>query len=550
MTKSDPQRHVINFLRRLARALQRRLGNSVGFLRYRKNFESYRRLLPGDGRAAGKVLFVVGRGMNIGWAQIWTYLSKAFALKSIEPCVVMFKKQRLLRLYFGLARAKVFWHEEVLPRKPGHFDANLIAECMTVSDWKRLHYRNMPVGQMALSTYCRHHATGLIDPSQEALKKFSEQWIRGICQAFDSAKELYEEEGITTVVFSETFIEEYGGYYYAALDLSLDVIKTSGTVRDDAILVQRRTKANERLHHAALSDTAWSEILRLNDFEKMEKEVESNFLERYGHKWFRSSRNHKDARIVSRREGRRLLNISEDRKVVVVFSHILYDALFHYGDELFQDYATWLIETIKAAIENPNVDWFIKLHPSNMWRGEFQTVLGGRYEEEKIVSRYVGTLPSHIKFIYADTEISPYGWYQIADYGISVRGTAGLEMACLGKPVITAGTGRYEGKGFTVDPRSIEEYREILLSLPALRSLTREQTRLAIRYAYGLFNMKPFTLSGLEPRIRFGQKEVLESDDITYIPKVLGPDGPPSFELTCFADFVVHKEQVDLLTKY
>lgn len=487
--------------------------------------------------------------MNIGWAQIWTYLSFAFALKNIESNVILFRNQWLLRLYFGLIRAKVFFLDDLRHGGTEAFDGDLIARCSTVSDWMGLCYRNMPVGQMALSTYCRYHATGLIDPSQEALKSFANKWIQGICQAFDFAGKLYVKEGITTAVFSETFIEEYGGFYYAALQHSLDVVKTSGTVRDNAILIQRRTRENQRLHHAALSDSAWLEVSRITDYERVRREVDRNFSDRYGQKWFRSRRNHRDTMIVSRKEGRVLLGVPEERKIVAVFSHILYDALFHYGEELFQDYATWLIETVKLAIENPRVDWYIKLHPSNMWRGEFQTLLDGKYQEEEVISRYVGSLPAHVKLVYADTRISPYGWYQIADYGISVRGTAGLEMACFGKPVITAGTGRYEGKGFTVDPHSIEEYRNILRSLPSLPSLTTDQTRLAVRYAHGLFNMKPFVLSGLEPKVRFGQKQVLESDDITYLPKRLDISAQPPGELLRLAEFLDDKSQVDLLTK-
>lgn len=547
--RSGSMLYWARFPGKVAVALKRRFGLVVDFLKFRNGLQTYKDFIDGNHRNEGRVLFVAGRGMNVGWAQMWTYLSLSFALRNIEPCVLILSRQWVMRLYFGLVGARIFRLEDVLDRATRPFSAEEIGKCSTVKQWKALHYRNMPVGQMALSAYCRYHATGFIEPENTALGEFAAEWIQDICRAYEAASKLYPMQQIDRAVFSETFIEEYGGFYYAALASGIDVIKTSGTVRDNAIVVQRRSEQNERLHHAALTDPAWEIVKQLRDFDHIKHEVDKNFSDRYGDKWLRSKRNHSNTKIVSREEGRALLGVSGERKVVVVFSHILYDAMFHYGDELFQDYATWLIETVKVAIENPKVDWYIKLHPSNLWRGEFQTMLGGKYEEEKIIYRHIGALPLHVHLIYADTLINPFGWYQIADYGVSVRGTSGLEMACLGKPVITAGTGRYEGKGFTVDPGSIEEYRSILLSLPALPTLTAEQTELAMRYSHGLFNMKPFTLASLEPRLKFGKRQVRESDDISYVPLPHTTGVPLPSELLRFADYIADKGQIDLLTE-
>lgn len=538
---------LLRFPLRIKNALRNRLCLLADYLRYRRRFLGYRALIPAGALSRGKVLFIAGRGMNIGWAQMWTFLSLAFAQLHVQPCVLLFRKQRIIRLYFGLVGAQCYFLDDRLGTHTP-FDASQFARCNTVEQWEALRYHNMPLGQMVLSTYCRYHATGLIDPTSPALKSFAADWVQGLCRAYDAAAALYRDEAITTAMFSETFIEEYGGFYFAALQAGLEIIKTSGTVRDNAILAQKRRLENVRLHHAALTERAWQQVKALPDYAAIKRAVDQNFSDRYGNKWFRSSRNQKGTAIVSREEGRQSLGIPDDRKVVIIYSHILYDALFHYGDELFQDYATWLLETTKIAIENPKVDWYIKLHPSNIWRGEFKDLLGGKYEEEKVLADYVAQLPPHVKLIYADTKISPFGWYQIADYGICVRGTAGLEMACLGKPVITAGTGRYEGNGFTVDPATKAEYRDILLNLPALPTLTEHQTELATRYAHGLFNMKPFTLSSLETTLAFGKKKVMASDDIAYIPKPYDAAAGIPPDLKRFADFLDDPAQMDLLT--
>lgn len=527
--------------KKLKKALRSRYGLVRDFLTYRSAFKSI--ALPPIG-TKGKLLFVAGRGMNITWAQMWTYLGVSGRAAGYTPAVILLRKQWLHKLYFKLVGARIYILEDCLNSSSSSFPISQLDNCHSVDDWKKIKHKNMPVGAMVISTYCRHNATGFIDPTLPDFLPFAKEWVKNICRAYDAAEGLYKKNDVKAAMFSETFIEEYGGFYYAALAAGLDVIKTSGTVRDNAIVVQRRRAENERLHHAALTNSAWEYITKLGNDAEIQQEVSKNFADRYSNKWLRSKRNHADTKIFTREEGRKQLGISQDRKVVVLFSHILYDALFHYGDELYQDYATWLVETIKIVKENPNIDWYIKLHPSNLWRGEFQSLLKGKYEEERIIEEYVGELPAHIKLIYADTNISPYGWYQIADYGISVRGTAGLEMPCLGKPVVTAGTGRYEGKGFTIDPTTPDDYRKILLSLHEVPPLSDKQIALANRYAYGLFNLKPFELSGLKPTMRFGVTQVKESDDLIYIPVAASEQK----DLAIFTKFLQDKSRLDLLS--
>ena len=386
------------FFSKVVGAISVRAFGVLDYLRYRRAFA--RRPTDPEGPVRAQlVLYVAGRGMNVTWAQIWVMLSRAFAKEGLAPAVLLMRRQRLLRAYFALVRTRVFYLEDVLASVTPSFDPARLDACHTVEDWKALKHGAMPIGQMMLSTYCRHNATGLIDPGRAGFRAMARTWAIDICRAYDAARALFAAGDIGAAVFTETFIEEYGGFYYAALAADVDVIKMSGTVRDNAIVVQRRTYANERLHHAALTDPAWELVLALPDYARISAAVDQNFADRYGDKWLRSKRNQSGTTIVGREEGRAQLGIADDRKVAVIFSHILYDALFHYGDELFQDYATWLAETVKIAAENPRLDWYVKLHPSNLWRGEFQSVLRGRYEEEKVINEMVGPLPSHVKLI-------------------------------------------------------------------------------------------------------------------------------------------------------
>jgi len=78
---------------------------------------------------------------------------------------------------------------------------------------------------------------------------------------------------------------------------------------------------------------------------------------------------------------------------------------------------------------------------------------------------------------------------------VTVRGTVGMESALFGVPVVTAGTGRYAGRGFTLDSATREEYLHRLATLDAQPRLSASQIELAERFAYGVFFCRPFRLS-------------------------------------------------------
>ena len=246
------------------------------------------------------------------------------------------------------------------------------------------------------------------------------------------------------------------------------------------------------------------------------KELEQNFSDRYGDRWQLSKRNQPNTRVMPASEARKILGVAPEKKIAVIYSHILYDTLFFFGSDLFPCYADWFVESVKAACKNPNVQWFVKVHPSNLWRGELEHFFGGEFEEVRLIRKFIGELPPHVTLVYPSTEISPLSWIQLTDFGVTVRGTTGIELGAYGKTVITAGTGRYEKIGFTLNPKSIQEYLDLLVNLPNVPTPTVEQKKLGARFAYATFCMKPFTLDFFKPVPRTGRNLIFSSDDLVF----------------------------------
>jgi hypothetical protein len=198
------------------------------------------------------------------------------------------------------------------------------------------------------------------------------------------------------------------------------------------------------------------------------------------------------------------LGLDPSRKTAAVFPHLFWDATFFWGDDLFNDYRDWFCEVLRIAARNDRLNWIVKLHPASIVKDR-RDGYTGQPAEILAMRETLGELPAHIAFLPPDSAISTLSLYEIMDYCLTVRGTVGIDAAMYGIPVLTAGTGRYDGYGFTIDSSNREEYLARLAELETQAPLTDAQTELARRYAYGLFMLRPLELRTM--RFQFCQDE-------------------------------------------
>jgi hypothetical protein len=230
--------------------------------------------------------------------------------------------------------------------------------------------------------------------------------------------------------------------------------------------------------------------------------LEKSFQERYGGQWSLQAQFHPTARQTSRTV-RDELGLPAERKLAVVFSHVLWDATFWAGTDLYRNYSDWLVNVVRSAIKNPEIHWVIKSHPANAFRHAAGDVTE-RCAEQRLIRETFQTLPDHITVLPPDTHIGSLALYQEADVGLTVRGSPGFEMACFGKPVLTAGTGAYVGFGFTHDSETVSAFEERLASLHTMGPISAEWRRRAGAYALTLFEYRPWRLRAFNMAFRIG----------------------------------------------
>lgn len=365
----------------------------------------------------------------------------------------------------------------------------------TVKAWE---HEGAWIGPQLLSTASRRLLDGAPDPDDPAVRAEIEALLPVMLRDVHRARHVVERVQPDVVLLDEYNYIVAAPIVDMAIAAGVDVVTVRQMFRDDALMPMRLTSESRRMHHASVSPETMAELVALPWTAECERELDAEWAARYGG----AVKVSEELRITATGEHDRdaivsALDLDPTKPIAVVFSHILWDANLFYGEDLFDTFGHWLVETVRAACENPNVSWLVKLHPVNLYKAAHHG--STRMNELELLERYVGPLPDHVTLVYPDVPIHALSLYKHAEYGVTVRGTPGIEMPCFAKPTMTAGTGRYAGLGFTVDSDTREEYLARIRTIEQLPPMTDEQVRRAKWHALALFRMREWTMAGFTP---------------------------------------------------
>jgi hypothetical protein len=156
--------------------------------------------------------------------------------------------------------------------------------------------------------------------------------------------------------------------------------------------------------------------------------------------------------------------------------------------------------------------------------------------------------PEHVRFMPADTEINTRSLFPLVDCVLTVNGTVGMEFPCYGIPALVAGSGRYDGYGFTIEPSTRAAYFEKLRTLSSVQRLAPAVQELARKHFYALMVGKQVSFEDVAPmelkHIHEAQSDV--HDNISIRARSLD-DLRASPSLRLLADWLEEGRQPDLL---
>jgi hypothetical protein len=446
-----------------------------------------------------KVAWIVSSLPTVWGFKMDGIVSLATRLKHYCPVAVHLGHSAWGRRYQRLFGVRHFLNfERFLAAIPGAPPARQIREFVQsrprIPDLLELTYRDVDVGRIALSNVLNRNKFSRFDLAQpETLAEVGSE-LAAIHRNILAAERMLARDRPAIVLLLEKGLSPSAEIFGVCIARGIPVVQYVGSQRMDGFVLKRLNRENRHQHPFSLAPESWARVKRMPWGPGQEAELMREFEESYRKgSWFNRKFLHEGKRIKSAEEVRAQLGLDPGKKTAVIFSHVLWDATFFYGRGLFDDYETWLLETVKIACANPRVNWVIKLHPDLVWKLKYEGYTG-ELRDIIAVRSAVGWLPEHVKLVPPDTDINTFSFFDITDYCVTVRGTIGIEMACHGVPVLTAGTGRYAGMGFTVDSASAEEYLHRLSRIDATLPMSRAQRELARRFAYALFKLRPWSM--------------------------------------------------------
>lgn len=464
---------------------------------------------PLVGASSSKVVLFVGQG-NVSDAYLETFFRKSFELAGYRPVVLIPRNRIVRRAYSALGQTDLCSLDRYRPiigntfRKP-------LAGLMTIAELLAFEHTGIRCGQYAASTLMRVTRSGRLDFADATVRAAANRALADSLDYAAAAHRLLEDIRPDAAVFVDRGYSPAGELFDACLKRGIPAYTWNAAHRNNAVLLKRYTMANADVHPSSLSADSWRALRAMPWMEEHWRKVRDELYGCYtSGEWYGEVGTQVNKSLLGRGELARRLALDPAKKTAVIFPHILWDATFFWGEDLFGDYESWFIAALEAACRNDALNWVIKIHPANLVK-DVRDGFSGEHSEIATIRRHVGNLPPHVRLLAADTDISTLSLYQAMDYCLTVRGTVGIEAACFGVRVLTAGTGRYDRLGFTSDFDSRESYLAALANLHRYPAMTEEEIELARRYAYGTFLCRPTQLESFKLKYRQTARAELET---------------------------------------
>lgn len=361
-----------------------------------------------------------------------------------------------------------------------------------------LKWGGVTVGKYVSSTLMRQNRKGSIDLTDPAILERVVDGLAASIAYVEGAERMALKLAPAALVLVDRGYSPYGELFDVCINRNIPVFTWNAAHRDNTLMLKRYHAGNRDAHPSSLSSVSWSQLMDMQCGDQKRDDLKRELAESYNNgEWYGEVGTQFGKRHYSEDEIAIRLGLDMRKKTAVVFAHIFWDATFFWGDDLFRDYEDWFVETVRAACYNVRLNWLIKVHPANLIK-DIRDGVSGDPSEVLALHNFIGELPSHVKVIPADTDITTLSLFDVTDYCLTVRGTVGIEAALLGKNVLTAGTGRYNHHGFTIDFATRSDYFGQLATLEDLGPPTPLMRERAERYGYGIFMCRPVRLKSFD----------------------------------------------------
>jgi hypothetical protein len=181
--------------------------------------------------------------------------------------------------------------------------------------------------------------------------------------------------------------------------------------------------------------------------------------------------------------------IDKSKKIVSIYTNVIWDAQIFYDGNAFQDIFDWIVTSIEELGKNKHIWVIIRIHPAES-KGAFPT--NQPMIEE--INRRFKKLPENVRIISPESHISSYTLAKESIANIIYGTKMGLEIALMKKSLIICGETFSRNKGFGLDIKSKSEYINLCKNIHNYDVNLDEKLDIALRYAHYFYFRKMIDL--------------------------------------------------------
>ncbi|HBI59670.1 MAG TPA: hypothetical protein DDY31_00405 [Lachnospiraceae bacterium] len=308
--------------------------------------------------------------------------------------------------------------------------------------------------------------------SIDRLDFFCMKHIYKFCMRLFLYQSILQKYDVLTYVSTHTVYIDYGIMPFLAIDAHIPVVYSDDCAY--AII----NKYEDLFFHNRLNGHI-SEIIQSNDEKELIRKAEAEFKRRMNGEGNIDTKLafSNDKKSYLREDIRRKLGIQNNDSIVFIFAHVFRDSPHISSQMLYYDYYDWLEDTLVCVDKIKGVNWILKEHPT-----------GERIYKEVGVALGILKKRELKNILVCPEDFNTNSIRDVADAIVTCQGTIGMECSCLGIPAVVCGKAFYTGFGFTIEPRSVKEYKKILLRLKKVKKLREDQINKA-KVVYAAFQM-------------------------------------------------------------
>lgn len=339
-----------------------------------------------------------------------------------------------------------------------------------VADDSEVTYRGVAISEYAKATTRKYYKRGTIDTSDDEVQAIYERFLVSAAILADACERLVERHDVVAATaYEDPYI--HGGVPLAiAHEHGIPAYSHDMGFRDRSILFGRMANRNSQPYFTDPEILRQAVTRPLSDDQR--EAVDAVMADRAS----------SDGRTVYGYSANTSQSVESmgTEATVAMFTNLIWDASLELNeaDGPFDSEFDWIDETLEY-FDGRDVALVVKTHPAESVHGTNQSI--ATWIEERH-----GPLPSNVTLLGPDTDVDTYELLEDVDLGVVYNSTVGLEMAYRGMPVVTAGDTHYRDLGFTFDPASASEYRDLLDAATEL-DVTPEMRERARRYAHFAF---------------------------------------------------------------